>query len=59
MELSPILMDKVCHQSIVVFYTNPPPTILPLASGSHPGDEKSETTKDGDGGHREMCESSL
>ena len=30
-ELSPVLRDKVCHQSIVVFYTNPPPTILPLA----------------------------
>ena len=30
-ELSPILRDKVCHRCIVVFYTNPPPTILPLA----------------------------
>ena len=44
-ELSPILKDKVCHRSIVVFYTNPPPTILPLASGSRPGERKAKLQK--------------
>ena len=57
MELSPILRDKVCHRCIVVFYTNPPPTILPLASGSRPGDKKAKH-KDGDGGIKEMRASS-
>ena len=54
-ELSPILRDKVCHRCIVVFYTNPPPTILPLASGSRPGDKKSETTKTAMGGTRKCA----
>ena len=53
-ELSPIMKDKVCHRCIVVFYTNPPPTILPLASGSRPGDKKAKHKLTAMGGNKEM-----
>ena len=59
MELSPILEDKVCHRSIVVFYTNPPPTILPLASGSRPGERKAKPKLTAMGRNKETGESSV
>ena len=58
MELSPELKGKVCHRCIIVFYTNPPPTILPLASGSRPGERKAKPKLTAMGGNKEMRDSS-